>query len=272
MKVIDCFIYFDEDLLLDLRLNLLNSIVDKFVIVESKITHSGKNKDLQFDISKFEKFKNKISYHALENMNVDENIKLKKNWSKFHLVDQSIRNSIANFISFASEDDWIIISDLDEIPNPEVITKFDKKRKYGFFEQGLYNYKFNLKNITEPFWYGSRICVKKHLKSPQWLRNFKIKKNQNLIKKLFYNFQILKNGGWHFNSIKSPKDLIRKFKSFAHSEMINNQMLNIDFIENKISNYEHILNDKVILNKVDLDSSFPEYLLKNKQKFKEFII
>ena len=78
MKVIDCFIYFDEDLLLDLRLNLLNSIVDKFVIVESKITHSGKNKDLQFDISKFEKFKNKISYHALENMNVDENIKLKK--------------------------------------------------------------------------------------------------------------------------------------------------------------------------------------------------
>ena len=129
-----------------------------------------------------------------------------------------------------------------------------------------------MKNITEPFWYGSRICVRKHLKSPQWLRNFKIKKNQNLIKKLFYNFQILKNGGWHFNSIKSPKDLIRKFKSFAHSEMINNQMLNIDFIENKISNYEHILNDKVILNKVDLDSSFPEYLLKNKQKFKEFII
>ena len=60
MKVIDCFIYFDEDLLLDLRLNLLNSIVDKFVIVESKITHSGKNKDLQFDILKFEKFKNKI--------------------------------------------------------------------------------------------------------------------------------------------------------------------------------------------------------------------
>ena len=71
---------------------------------------------------------------------------------------------------------------------------------------------------------------------------------------------------------QKPKDLIRKFKSFAHSEMINNQMLNIDFIENKISNYEHILNDKVILNKVDLDSSFPEYFLKNKQKFKEFII
>ena len=59
MKVIDCFIYFDEDLLLDLRLNMLNSVVDKFVIVESKITHSGKNKDLQFDISKFDKFKKK---------------------------------------------------------------------------------------------------------------------------------------------------------------------------------------------------------------------
>ena len=81
---------------------------------------------------------------------------------------------ILSLILSLSEDDWIIISDLDEIPNPEVITKFDKK--YGFFEQGLYNYKFNLKNITEPFWYGSRICVRKHLKSPQWLRNFKIKK------------------------------------------------------------------------------------------------
>ena len=57
MKIFDCFMYFDEDLLLDLRLNILNDFVDKFIIIESNLTHTGKFKKLKFDINKFEKFK-----------------------------------------------------------------------------------------------------------------------------------------------------------------------------------------------------------------------
>ena len=67
MKIFDCFMYFDEDMILDLRLNILDKYVDYFVIVESKYTHSGKKKNLNFDVNKFTNFKNKIIYKVFEN-------------------------------------------------------------------------------------------------------------------------------------------------------------------------------------------------------------
>ena len=272
MKIFDCFMYFDEDLLLDLRLNVLNNFVDKFVIVESNLTHTGELKKLNFDINKFENFKHKIDYYPLENLKIDENLKLKKNWSEYHLVDQSIRNSISNYITDASDEDWIIISDIDEFPNPNVIQNFNKRKKYSFFEQQLFYYKFNLKCVSESPWYGSRLCVKKHLKSPQWLRNIKVNKKNNFFKKIFSNQQILNNGGWHFSSVKKPSELITKLKSFAHNELVKEYMLNETYIKDKINNYEDIFERGAILEKVELNNDFPEYLLKNKDKYSEFII
>ena len=272
MKIFDCFMYFDEDLLLDLRLNILDSFVDKFIIVESNLTHTGNLKKLKFNINKFEKFKHKINYYPLENLKIDKNLKLKKNWSQYHLVDQSIRNSISRYISDASDEDWIIISDIDELPNPNIIQNFDKRKKYSFFEQQLFYYKFNLKCVSEPPWYGSRLCVKKYLKSPQWLRNIKINKKANLLKKIFNDQQILKNGGWHFSSVKKPSEIITKLKSFAHNELVKEYMLNENYIRDKIKNCEDIFDRGTILKKVELNNDFPEYLLKNKDKYSEFII
>ena len=272
MKIFDCFMYFDEDLLLDLRLNILDSFVDKFIIVESNLTHTGNLKKLKFNINKFEKFKHKINYYPLENLKIDKNLKLKKNWSQYHLVDQSIRNSISRYISDASDEDWIIISDIDELPNPNIIQNFDKRKKYSFFEQQLFYYKFNLKCVSEPPWYGSRLCVKKYLKSPQWLRNIKINKKDNLLKKIFNDHQILKNGGWHFSSVKKPSEIITKLKSFAHNELVKEYMLNENYIRDKIKNCEDIFDRGTILKKVELNNDFPEYLLKNKDKYSEFII
>ncbi len=264
--------YFDEDLLLDLRLNILDSFVDKFIIVESNLTHTGNLKKFKFNINKFEKFKHKINYYPLENLKIDKNLKLKKNWSQYHLVDQSIRNSISRYISDASDEDWIIISDIDELPNPNIIQNFDKRKKYSFFEQQLFYYKFNLKCVSEPPWYGSRLCVKKYLKSPQWLRNIKINKKDNLLKKIFNDQQILKNGGWHFSSVKKPSEIITKLKSFAHNELVKEYMLNENYIRDKIKNCEDIFDRGTILKKVELNNDFPEYLLKNKDKYSEFII
>ena len=272
MKIFDCFMYFDEDLLLDLRLNILDSFVDKFIIVESNLTHTGNLKKLKFNINKFEKFKHKINYYPLENLKIDKNLKLKKNWSQYHLVDQSIRNSISRYISDASDEDWIIISDIDELPNPNIIQNFDKRKKYSFFEQQLFYYKFNLKCVSEPPWYGSRLCVKKYLKSPQWLRNIKINKKDSLLKKIFNDQQILKNGGWHFSSVKKPSEIITKLKSFAHNELVKEYMLNENYIRDKIKNCEDIFDRGTILKKVELNNDFPEYLLKNKDKYSEFII
>ena len=205
-------------------------------------------------------------------MVIDKSLKLKKNWSRHHLIDQSIRNLIAKNIGNASDDDWILISDIDEVPNPNKLIDFDKKKKFGFFEQQLFCYKFNLKNMSEPPWYGSRICVKKHLKSPQWLRNIKVKPNRSFFSKLLNNHHILKDGGWHFTSIKKPSEIIIKLESFAHSEMVKPYMLNENYIKDKINNYQDIFDREVILSKVEINNDFPKYLFENKDKFREFII
>ena len=165
--IYDCFSYLDEDLLLNLRLNILDKYVDYFVIVEGNKTWQNNSKELKFDINKYEKFKDKIME--------DSKTHLPKNWSKHHLKDQSQRNYILNGLNNFNDDDWIIISDLDEIPNPKTICNFDPKFKFAVFQQKLFYYKFNLISPNN-FWYGSRIVVKKFLKSPQWLRNFKVKK------------------------------------------------------------------------------------------------
>ena len=273
MKIFDCFMYFDEDLILDLRLNTLNDFVDKFIIVESNITHTGKKKSLKFDINKFKKFQYKIEYHPIENLVIDESLKLKKNWSKHHLVDQSIRNSLAKYISNASDNDWIIISDIDEVPNPIKFEKFDQSKKFGFFEQKLFCYKFNLQSMTESPWYGSRICVKKFLRSPQWLRNIKVKKAKNFFKEILgQNHQILQDGGWHFTSIKKPSEIIIKLKSFAHSEMVKPHMLDENFIKNKIISQQDIFDREIVLKKIELNNNLPRYLIDNIEKFNEFII
>jgi len=271
MRIFDCFTYYDEDMLLELRLNVLYPHVDKFIIIESKQTDLNEIRELNFNIKNFERFKDKIEYCPIENLTVDKSLKLKKNWSKHHLMDQSRRNQISNFIGEASENDWIIVSDVDEIPNPKVFQFFDAKKKYAFFEQILYQYKFNLLNYSDPNWYGSRICVKKFLKSPQWLRDFKIKKKINFFKRLIFNPQIIKNGGWHFNSVKKPADLIKKFKYFCHADDYK-KVLDEKLIKEKIEKLEVLYDRNHELRKVNIDSSYPDYFLENKGKFKEFIL
>ena len=128
MKIFDCFMYFDEDILLELRLNYLNKFVDKFVIIESSYNHKGEIRKPNFKIEKYNKFKNKIEYVLLkeqpkdiEGINVDDseietNDKYILNAAK---RENFQRNYIKNCLSEAENNDWIIISDLDEIPNLE---------------------------------------------------------------------------------------------------------------------------------------------------------
>ena len=126
--------------------------------------------------------------------------------------------------------------------------------------------------MSEPRWYGSRLCVKKYLKSPQWLRNLRVKNQESLFNKIFNNQQILKKGGWHFSSVKKPSEIITKMKSFAHNELVKKYMLDENYIIDKIKSRKDIFERNIILEKVDLNDNFPEYLLKNKNSYLEFII
>ena len=272
MKLIDCFMYFDEDVVLDMRLNILNKIVDKFVIVESKKDHAGNSKKLNFEFNKFNKFKDKIKYLVVEDLPFKKKLfsyswRNKDSW----LRENFQRNYLFEGFKEDDDNDLVMISDIDEIPNPEKVDKFDKNKKYACFIQKNFQTKINLINSSRPYWEGTRICVKKYLKSPQWLKNIKLKR------KSFWKIykpnipQIIKDGGWHFSFLKEPVDISKKIKSYAHQEYNIKKFNDINSIENKIKNKQDILGRDFYYKKIEIDDSYPEFIRENKKLLKKWI-
>ena len=184
MKIFDCFMYFDEEVVLDLRLNTLNEYVDYFVIVESVFTHRGDKRNLIFNHKKFEKFKDKIIYLVFdqEPNNIEkvfdedsQGEKSRKLILNAALRENGQRNFILNGLNNAADNDLILISDVDEIPDLKNLDLGKINQKIIFFKQDMFYYKFNLK-LPNLIWTGTKACKKKYLNSPQWLRNIKDKK------------------------------------------------------------------------------------------------
>ena len=268
MAIFDCFQYFNEDHIADLRFNILNEFVDKFVIVESTVNHQGKPKKLHFDINRYKKFKNKINYIVVDD--TPENIK-KPHEGGESLVEQHQRNSIIKGLKHAHDNDLVILSDVDEMPDLNKLNEYDKN-KYAVFSQKMFMYKLNFFNLKENNWYGSKICLKKNFKSPQWLRDLKFKKYPFWRIDKTRNLQIIKNGGWHFAYLQTPENISKKIKSFAHGEFNKDSIVNEENIKSKIKKGQDILERGHSLKKVEIDSSFPKYILQNKDKLKKWIV
>ena len=268
MAVYDCFLYFNEDHILDLRLNILDKFINFFVIVESTTDHQGNSKNLNFDINKFKKFENKIIYIIVDNT---ENILKKSHVGGESLVEQHQRNSITRGLKNCHDEDLVILSDVDEIPDLTKLNIFNKK-KYAVFSQKMFNYKLNLLNETENNWHGSRICLKRNLKSPQLLRNLKFKKYPFWRIDKPKNLQIIENGGWHFAYLQNPKNILKKIKAFSHGEFNTTAFANEINIEEKIKMQKDIFGREHSFKKVEIDSTFPKYIIDNKIKLKEWII
>ena len=266
MAIYDCFQYFDEDHMVDLRLNILDKYVDYFVISESTKTHQGKQKEINFDINKFKKFKHKIKFIIAD---YKEKIDFSNHTGGESPVEQHQRNSLIEGIRDASPDDFIILSDSDEIPDFKKIPDINKNKKFVAFSQKMFMYKINLQNLRESNWIGSKITKKKYIKTMQSLRNLKFKDYPFWrIDKL--NQQIIQ-GGWHFSYLQSPQQILKKIKSFSHGEF-NDGTLNIKNIEEKILENKDIFGRDTELNKIVIDESFPEYIVKNKDKLSKWII
>jgi beta-1,4-mannosyl-glycoprotein beta-1,4-N-acetylglucosaminyltransferase len=263
--------YFDEDLMLDLRLNTLNKHVDKFVIAEATREHSGREKKLNFDIKNFSHFKDKIIYLVIEDLPINVKSK-KKNWTPNHWRDQYQRNSLIRGLEKCNENDLIMISDIDEIPDPKKLSEFKIKNKYACFLQKNFQSKLNLQNITDKYWMGTKICQKKYLKSPQWLRDIKTKKRP------FWKFykpkepQLILDGGWQFSFLKKPKDIAKKIKAYSHQEFYKDEFIDEKKISERINNNVDLFDRNINYKKVELDKSFPEYIYNNKDLFKEWIV
>ena len=295
MNIYDCFMYFDEDLLLDIRLNTLNKYVKKFVITEATYTHNGNPKKLNFDIKNFNKFKDKISYIVVDEqpqniLELYEDDTKERRGEKLILNgmarDYFQRENLKKGLVDSSNEDLIIISDLDEIPNLEIIDFNLIKNNIVIFEQKMFYYKLNL--LYEEFkWFGSKAVKKKNFISPQWLRNIKSRKYSKwrldtlFSKKKYSNLIYVKNGGWHFTCIRHAADLEKKLLNFAHHHEFEESGLKLNDIQNLIKEkrvmYDHTIDQrdykwsgKSILKKLDY-KLLPDYIHSNLKKFEEWL-
>ena len=295
MKIFDCFMYFDEDIVLDLRLNFLNKYVDYFVIVESSFTHKGDKRKLKFDLKKFNNFRNKIIYVTFdeEPKNVeevfdtdDEGEKSRKYILNAAYRENGQRNHILKGLNKAQDEDMILISDVDELPNLENIDFNKIKKDIILFRQNMFYYKFNLK-LPNLIWTGTKACKKKYLKTPQWLRNIKDKKypfyrlDTFFSKTKYTNIKFIDNGGWHFSNIKTASEIEYKLKSYLHHREFDENPINEDQINKIIKNKQAIydLNVDKKVNKIGNGNKLekfpleklPKYLQDNIANYKKWI-
>jgi len=287
--------YFDESLLLDLRLNYLDKFVDKFIIIECNYNHKGEVKKPTFNKEKYKKFENKIEYILLKDQpkNIETiNAKDTENETSDKYILNAIkrenfqRNYIKNCLSEATGNDWIIISDLDEIPNLSNVNFKNIKNKFIFFKQDMMYYKFNLK-LENCSWVGTKACQMKNLESPQWLRNIKDRSyswwrlDTLFSKNKYRNIKFIDDGGWHFSYLKTPEEIEKKLKSYLHHREYDLNPIGVDKIKKLVEQKKTIYNLKTDqrlnqfksgnkLNKIDINL-LPKYILENKDKLKKWI-
>ena len=277
-------------MMMELRFNILSPFIDKFIVCESRYSHSGKEKDIKFNKSDFPEFENKIIHLVLDkepkeiikknSLNTSE---LRMN-SIYRIKEQ--RNYIGNVLKDFSNDDYVIYSDNDEIPNLENFDFKENKEKIIIFKQKLFYYKFNL-TLPNVDWYGSKACKLKDLKNIDLLRAIKNKKYPFYRVDTFFSnikyqsINLLSNGGWHFSNLKSIEELERKFLNDENHSEYELQGHNIDRIRENIKNrsidYNHNAkkdsSDRFSPTKLqftDIDI-LPSYLKINLDKYKEWI-
>ena len=292
MKIFDCTTFYSEHMMMDVRFNILDKYVHKFVVVESLFSHSGKKKKLNFDINNYPKFKDKITYlviekepdHIINDSGLIENQSTKR-INSITRINQSY-DFMQKGIKHAEPNDLILLSDNDEIPNLESKQFKNSNKDLFIFKQLFFYYKFNLQYDLMS-WFGSKACKKKKLHSFSWLRNIKNKKypiwrvdtffskNKNI------NLEIINNGGWHFTNIKTPSELMIKMKNFGHHDEFDVSGITLPDIVKKIKDkkvfYNHFV-DQSSLDKWNYDyelkkienNFLPDYLIANKNKYLEW--
>ena len=292
MKIFDCTTFYNEKMMMDVRFNILNEYVSKFIVVESIYSHSGKKKKLNFDINDYPKFREKIRYIVIEEepegilQDEDKNKHLSyKRLNSIRRIEQSY-NYMSKGIEDANDEDLIMLSDNDEIPNLQNLDFGKINNNFIIFEQLFFYFKFNLL-YDRMLWFGTKACRKKKLKSFSNLRNIKNKEYPFWRLDTFFtnykkiNLKIIKNGGWHFTNLKNPVELFEKLSNFGHHDEFEASELSVEKIKEKIKNkemfYDHFA-EKESKNKWDfnyklkkIDHEFlPEFLKINSEKYKEW--
>jgi len=263
--IYDCFTFFNELDILEIRLNVLNDVVDKFVLVESTKTFSGQDKPLFFkeNIARFKKFENKIIHVIVEDTPEMPEIRNGDYWA----LEFFQRNAIVRGLTNCKNEDAILVSDCDEIPNPEKVLKYQKLPGIKVFKQKMFYYYLNNIDLIEPSWTNS---------STRMLSYADFVKNGSKPQKTkFLRGRLISNGGWHFTYIGGAEKVAQKIKSFAHilREQTVNEYTNIKNVEEKINKGEILHSQKTERRcaGIKIDNSFPKYIRENTEKYKSLI-
>ncbi|WP_409373196.1 benzoate transporter [Pantoea sp. ACRSB] len=292
--IYDCFLYYDEDLLLELRLHTLHAHVDKFVIVESLYTFTGKKRDkLNFDIEKFSAFRDQIIYVVND---TPPTFYEQEFFSNSSLVkagetdpwenESTARNSIMKGLVDAKDNDVIIVSDVDEIPRPEALSRFSRRHICTTLYQNFYNFKFNVQVLNDD---GSpRLCklpkmvTFKRLKhffhgQPELLRN--VKRKGTPVRECWWRWRLLKlrthvvyDAGWHFSWVMSDDRISEKMATISHTEHNLPEFNNPDHIRRCVEQNIDIWNRprKMAIRPVTKEL-MPDWLVDNQSRFEDFI-
>jgi beta-1,4-mannosyl-glycoprotein beta-1,4-N-acetylglucosaminyltransferase len=274
MKVFDAFCYFNEDLILRLRLQTLWDYVDYFIIVEATYTQTGMPKPLNFDRKKFAAFESKIIYLVTENPpggTADP-------WRN----ENAQRNAISLGLEGAEDDDWLIVSDVDEIPNPNFIELYNPKYLRGDFQQRYYSYFFNnllIAPTKDKVWLGSKITTMGHFRQffkgcANSVRSWKSSGLLRLFKRSYFRHlrvQTIENGGWHFTWVLSADGIRQKMSVMAHQENNRPEFHDSHYIEETINTGRDIVRTDRRYQLVPLDDSFPYPLIADMSPFSDYI-
>jgi beta-1,4-mannosyl-glycoprotein beta-1,4-N-acetylglucosaminyltransferase len=282
-RIYDCFCYFNEDMLLELRLETLWDYVDYFVISEASYTHAGVGRKTEFDINKFKKYESKIRYLQLDERPSGHN--------DFWKNENFIRNNISNGLYDAKPDDLILISDLDEIPKPDVIANYQPRYLRGDLCQRYYSYYLNnywvgdvdaigkLKPKSN-LWFGTKVTTYKYFvnffnSNATSVRSYKSSGIFRSIKRAWFkafNVQVLDDGGWHFTWVFSIENIIKKIESTAHQEFNVEGHKDPERIVELIRSGRDINKPNARYELQELDNQFPPYLLANREKWKDYLL
>ena len=257
MKIFDCFIFNNEVELLELRLNILNDVVDKFVIVEGNSTFSGKKKESSFlkNKDRFEKWNDKIIYEFADIPDCEVP------WDR-----EIFSRNYALTLPIFNEDDIIISSDLDEIPNPDAIAQVNDwitDDSHFTFQMNFYMYYLN--NYMTDNWYGTRVATYKYLKDRTLDGIRESTEEQSKI-----TGPIVDGGGWHFSYFGGEEMIKHKIASFSHTEHNNEQTLSS--ISDNVKNNVDLFGRNVSFEVISIeDSEYPQYIIDNQEKYSHLI-
>jgi len=263
MKIYDCFPFFNELDLLEIRLNTLNDVVDYFVISECTHTFTGKPKELHFqnNVARFEKFQNKILYNIVNDSPESYSTGAREIFQK---------NAITRSLTGCKNDDVILISDIDEIPNPDRIPEVSKQvtqNSLHVLKQNFYYYYLN-NLIEEDYfgtkkWNGTRVCS-------YWLFKHANVNNIRNPHQIGMTPIEIYEGGWHFSFLGGKEKILEKLDAYAHQEYNNEEIRNA--VEKSMETYDHdLFFRKMTAKTVPIDSSYPKYLVENLDKYMHLV-